>query len=336
MKLSVIKHTPTHIIAGFLGAGKTTFLNTLLRQKPATETWAILINEFGQIGIDQCLLPDQSGYAIKELLGGCLCCSSQLPMQIALSRLLSEVQPDRLFIEPTGLGHPAQLIEQLTEPHWQQYLCLKSPITVIDGSKIQHDEWMKHPLYTEQLKAAQMIVVSHLDRMQPSDFVALNQLKQEFKAYAKTWLAQQYDQILLSQLDLDYVAAQRQIQPLLQLQKAASITQQPVEIKKLPYHYVETAQHYSVAGWKFPKRWMFNFHDVLDLLCEQKDWLRIKAILYTDQGWKAFNFNAEQFNYQDTIENIDNRLEIIYQSERHWNDFETQLLSCCRADHPML
>ena len=120
MKLISRKAVPTHIISGFLGAGKTTLLQYLLTQKPEHETWAVLMNEFGQIGVDQQLITQQQGYAVKELLGGCLCCSSQLPMQIALSRLLSETQPDRLFIEPTGLGHPAQLLEQLTEPHWQR------------------------------------------------------------------------------------------------------------------------------------------------------------------------------------------------------------------------
>jgi len=105
--LSASQAIPVHIISGFLGAGKTTLLKHLLQQKPEQEIWAVLMNEFGQIGVDQQLLPQDQGYAVKELLGGCLCCSSQLPMQIALSRLLSEVKPDRLFIEPTGLGIPA-------------------------------------------------------------------------------------------------------------------------------------------------------------------------------------------------------------------------------------
>lgn len=89
---------PTHIISGFLGAGKTTLLMHLLGQKPEHEVWAVLMNEFGQIGVDQQLMPQTEGYAVKELLGGCLCCSSQLPMQIALSRLLSEQKPDRLLV----------------------------------------------------------------------------------------------------------------------------------------------------------------------------------------------------------------------------------------------
>lgn len=63
---------PVHIISGFLGAGKTTLLKHLLSQKPEHEVWAVLMNEFGQIGVDQQLLPQDQGYAVKELLGGCL------------------------------------------------------------------------------------------------------------------------------------------------------------------------------------------------------------------------------------------------------------------------
>lgn len=327
MKLSIVKPIPTHIISGFLGAGKTTLLKSLLNQKPQGETWAILMNEFGQIGVDQLLLPQQEGYEVKELLGGCLCCSSQLPMQIALSRLLSDVQPDRLFIEPTGLGHPAQILEQLTEPHWQHYLSMKSPITVIDGSKLNHAEWTQHALYTDQLKAAQIVVISHLDVMNQQDFAALSLLKQEYSAYAKTWIETDQRHITLEQISHPYIAPQRKIQPLLNIQKTQQFGKEIPEIKQLPYHYVETAQGYNVAGWKFPKRWQFNFYDVLDLLCEQQQWLRIKAIFHTDQGWKAFNFNPDQFNYQDTEENIDNRIEIIYQNKRSWDNFESQLLS---------
>lgn len=78
------------------------------------------------------------------------------------------------------------------------------------------------------------------------------------------------------------------------------------------------------------KRWQFKFYDVLDLLCTQQDWIRIKAIFYTDQGWKSFNFNPEQFNYKSTEESIDNRIEVIIQNsvQHDWLLFETQLLAC--------
>lgn len=324
------KPIPTHIISGFLGAGKTTLLQGLLAQKPEHETWAVLMNEFGQIGIDQQLLTQEEGYAVKELLGGCLCCSSQLPMQIALSRLLADNQPQRLFIEPTGLGHPAQLLEQLTEPHWQAHLALRSPITVVDGSTLHQRLWEEHEVYRDQLKAAQIMVVSHPQHMSLDDERVLDEIQKEHQAYGQQWLKVEQGQLAIEQIDHVYVATQRKIQPLLMIQRQTS-AQQSQQIKQLPYHYIETAQGYRVAGWKFPKSWQFNFYDLLDLLCEQQDWLRIKAIFYTDQGWKSFNFNPEQFNYQSTDPQVDNRIEIIYQAEKQWQLFEEALLAC-RAD----
>ena len=321
------KAIPTHIISGFLGAGKTTVLQHLLSQKPEHEIWAVLMNEFGQIGIDQQLMPQSNGFAIQELLGGCLCCSSQLPMQIALSRLISENKIDRLFIEPTGLGHPAQLLEQLTEPHWLQHLSMRSLVTVIDGSRLHDSDWSQQNLYQDQLKAAQVVVISHQNKMTDGDIFALETLKKEYEAYQQKWILTSQGNLSIIEVDQIYTGKKRLIQPLLKIQKNLTANEQPV-IKQLPYHYVESAQGYSVAGWKLPKSWTFNFYDVLDLLCEQKDWLRIKAVFNTNEGWKSFNFNPNQFNYQTAQEGIDNRIEIIYQNEREWLSFEEQLFQC--------
>ena len=321
------KAIPTHIISGFLGAGKTTVLQYLLSQKPEHEIWSVLMNEFGQIGIDQQLMPQSNGFAIQELLGGCLCCSSQLPMQIALSRLISENKIDRLFIEPTGLGHPAQLLEQLTEPHWLQHLSMRSLVTVIDGSRLHDSDWSQQNLYQDQLKVAQVVVISHQDKMTEGDIFALETLKKEYEAYQQKWILTSQGNLSIIEVDQIYTGKKRLIQPLLKIQKNLTANEQPV-IKQLPYHYVESAQGYSVAGWKLPKSWTFNFYDVLDLLCEQKDWLRIKAVFNTNEGWKSFNFNPNQFNYQTAQEGIDNRIEIIYQNEREWLSFEEQLFQC--------
>lgn len=112
----MLQNIPTHVIAGPLGAGKTSLIKHLFTQRPANERWAVLINEFGQIGLDAALLTlDDDGIAIGEVAGGCLCCVNGAPFQIGLGRLLRKAKPDRLFIEPSGLGHPAQLLAQLRQ-----------------------------------------------------------------------------------------------------------------------------------------------------------------------------------------------------------------------------
>ena len=328
MKLIHQTLVKTHIISGFLGAGKTTLLQRLLAQKTEGETWAVLMNEFGQIGVDQQLLPQSEGYQVKELLGGCLCCTSQLPMQIALSRLIQESKPDRLFIEPTGLGHPAQLLEQLTEPHWQSLIDMRALVTVVDGSRLHDAEWTKQHLYQDQLKAAQIVVVSHVDQMKDEDEKALSELQSEYLAYVQQWLKADMGNLDMHNIDLKFNGVQRQIQPLIQIQRNAPKDGVLAEIKQLPYHYVESAQGYTVAGWKFSKRWQFDFYDLLDVLCDQTDWMRIKGIFNTNQGWMTFNFNPEQLNYKSGEENIDNRIEIIVQHERDWFELETAMLAC--------
>lgn len=328
MKIVIQAPVKTHIISGFLGAGKTTLLQHLLTQKPEHETWAVLMNEFGQIGIDQQLLIQQPGYVVKELLGGCLCCSSQLPMQLALSRLIHDLRPDRLFIEPTGLGHPAQLLDQLSEPHWQESLELRALITVIDGSRLHEQALAEQQLYQDQLKAAQVVVVSHIDRMNTQDLQALEQLKVDYVAQIRDWMMVEQGQIEFQHLDIASKPRNRKITPLIQQQRLLPKDAIPTVVQQLPYHYTETNQDYSVAGWRFSKRWCFDFHSLFDCLSEQQDWLRIKAIFYTNQGWLSFNFNPAQFNYQSCPEGPDNRIEIIISGQRDWESFETALLNC--------
>ena len=338
MKIIPSKIVKTHIISGFLGAGKTTLLKHLLTQKPEGEVWAVLMNEFGQIGVDQQLLPQDSGYEVKELLGGCMCCAGQLPMQIALSRLIQEKQPDRLFIEPTGLGHPAQLLQQLTEPHWQAQIDMRALVTVVDGSRLHDSAWTSQELYQDQLKSAQIVVVSHADGITDEDSQILERFKNEYLTSVQSWLLAEQGNIDIQQIDMSHQGIERKVVPLIQVQKKLDPTQDLPVIKQLPYHYVESANGYTVAGWKFPKRWKFDFYDLLDTLCEQKNWLRIKGIFNTNQGWKSFNFNPEDLNYQSNPESLDNRVEIIVQQSadldvthrgaRDWESFETAVLNC--------
>ena len=90
----MIQSVPTNVITGFLGVGKTTAILHLLANKPADERWAVLVNEFGEIGVDGALMEQQDeGVFISEVPGGCMCCTSGLPMQIALNMLLTRSNP---------------------------------------------------------------------------------------------------------------------------------------------------------------------------------------------------------------------------------------------------
>lgn len=104
-KIDPILAIPTNVITGFLGVGKTTAILHLLKSNPSNERWAILVNEFGEIGVDGSLLQGQysesHGVYIREVPGGCMCCAAGLPMQVALNQLLTRAKPQRLSVQGT-------------------------------------------------------------------------------------------------------------------------------------------------------------------------------------------------------------------------------------------
>ncbi|WP_323753460.1 GTP-binding protein, partial [Marinobacter sp.] len=157
---------PTHLVLGFLGAGKTTVILNLMKQKPEGERWAVLVNEFGEVGIDGAILSNQ-GVAVKEVPGGCMCCVSGLPMQIGLNSLISFSRPDRLFIEPTGLGHPAQVIETLTGEFYTDVLHLSASVCLVDPRRLEDERVLASRQFHDQVAVAELLVASKADLCTP-------------------------------------------------------------------------------------------------------------------------------------------------------------------------
>ena len=179
---TMIQNIPCTLVTGFLGAGKTTVINQLLSSKLADERWALLINEFGRIGIDGALLAstqennvDTGSIAIREVSGGCICCTSQLPLQIAITRLLSDHRPQRLIIEPTGLAHPRELIQQLSAPHWQTALNMQAVITVLSGGQWQQQKYRSHDGFQAHVRDADVLVVNRYKQLSESERQALQE-----------------------------------------------------------------------------------------------------------------------------------------------------------------
>ncbi|MFB2587508.1 CobW family GTP-binding protein [Acinetobacter sp. c1-l78] len=329
-----IQAVPTHIITGFLGAGKTTLLKALLKQKPEQEIWAVLMNEFGEIGIDQVLLDKQSDIAIKEVLGGCLCCTSQLSMQVAISRLLSEYRPQRLFIEPTGLGHAAELLKQLQQPHWQSSLSLRQVIVLIDGQRLHEKLWQQHDIYLQQMDVSSIVLISHTSEMQDNDRQALAELQQSYPD--KQYHFIDHGHIDLSILDIVLTQEQPIKQNLLSLNQNLLSTRNLTptlmvqdEIKTLPYHYHQAKQGYFVAGWRLPKVWQFDLDKLTFFLQHLQHYQRVKAHLNTNDGWININ-NLPKQQYIEFAQRmgVDNRIEIISDQDLDWLNIEKELLDC--------
>ena len=155
--MNTAKPLPTNIITGFLGVGKTTAILHLLKHKPENEKWAVLVNEFGEVGIDEKFFAgefqEKNGVYIREVPGGCMCCVSGLSMQISLNMLLARAKPDRLLIEPTGLGHPKEILALLSNSHYLNILDLRATITLVVRVRLANQNTQLTPLSTNNWKS---------------------------------------------------------------------------------------------------------------------------------------------------------------------------------------
>lgn len=334
----VSDRVPTHVITGFLGAGKTTLLKHLLAQKPVGETWAVLVNEFGQIGLDGALLDADADIAIHEVVGGCLCCTSQLPMQVGLSRLLTKTKPTRLFIEPTGLGHPLQLIEQLSEPHWARALDLRGIVSVVDGTRLFETKLTEHETYQAQLALADILVISHQEQMTEKDHSQLSLVLEHLSAIktsAPTIYFTNQGELSLAEIDQSRHLGRQTRRSLLHLAQQNPLLQEttPADEIELPYHYHEQALAQSVGGWRLPVEWVFDRDRLLGWLLSLQGWMRIKGVIriYSAQNeseWLALNLIPMQISFTSHAGNTDNRLEIITAPDADWTAYEQDLMAC--------
>lgn len=162
------------LVTGFLGAGKTTLIRHLLAQAPINERWAVLVNEFGDIGLDGAFYSDL-GVAITEVAGGCVCCTTSAAFQQGLNQLIRQYNPDRIFIEPSGLGHPKQIIQQLRGDMYRDVLLLSGVFCVLDARSLHDERYTKHAIFKDQIESAHGIVLSHVGLYQQQDFDAVDQ-----------------------------------------------------------------------------------------------------------------------------------------------------------------
>ncbi len=293
----------THVITGFLGTGKTTLILHLLKHRPAGEKWAVLVNEFGEVGVDGAILAAQtgndSGIAIREVPGGCLCCTAGLPFQIGLNWLIAREKPDVLLIEPTGLGHPAQLLETLRSDSYKTVLTVGSTVTVADPRHISNPKYRQHGIYSDQLAVADVLVANKTELAAPSDRVAyeclvneLDQVRREkqLSPISSHWVTQgQVDQAILAASDVRDVDTAQTSKNTLSMPMLVNMS---VPLARATGEDFRRADHqeagmYSV-GWLIRGDWVFEL-PALRLWLSGLDVARAKAVLLTTEGERIFN-----------------------------------------------
>ena len=151
--------TKVDIISGFLGAGKTTLIAKLLKEAFPGEQVVLIENEFGEIGIDGGFLKE-SGVEIREMNSGCICCSLVGDFGTSLKEVVEKYHPDRIIIEPSGVGKLSDVIKPVKDLHIENEIRLNSASTVADASKVK--VYMKNfgEFFNNQIEHAGTIILS--------------------------------------------------------------------------------------------------------------------------------------------------------------------------------
>ncbi len=153
------------LIGGFLGAGKTTLLRHILSWPGDLSSTAVLVNEFGQIGIDGELLKN-GGTPVVELTNGCICCTIQGDLLRSLREIIKTFDPRRLLIEATGVADPVEILDVLKNEEPSGSLFVQKVITVVDADFWENREHLG-PLFFNQIRAADLVLLNKVDLLSP-------------------------------------------------------------------------------------------------------------------------------------------------------------------------
>ena len=340
----IIKPIATNVITGFLGVGKTTLIKRLLADKPVNEKWAVLVNEFGEVGIDAALLGGSGeGVEIREVAGGCMCCAAGVPMQVAINQLIAKAKPDRLLIEPTGLGHPREVLKVLSEPHYQNVIKLKSTLCLVDARKVTDARYREHDIFNQQLEVADIILATKADLYTQDSLSDLKDYLQQKNLqgpkFNKASSLLTVSMAAALPRELMTLLNEPAVIPAAKPSKPASLLTPKTSVFELDYNadVLEFDERGMVSksnvgegayscGWVFDPSHEFNFDELL-VWVKSLEVLRFKAVVITDEGIAGINLVDGEMTITELDDVMDSRLELISLSQINAKVIEAKLLS---------
>ena len=297
----------THLFTGFLGTGKTSAIRSLIAQKPQHEQWLIIVNEFGEIGIDGAVLAE-NGIPVAEISGGCLCCSAGEQMDSTIRAMLQKSTPQRILIEASGLAHAAGIIDELRAPEFADTLDIAAVFTLIDPRQFIDDNYAQNPLYRDQISVADVLVASKLDLCTSEQIAA-------FRAQAANLFPpkSRVAEVRNAELDIAWL-------------DTPTAEKSRYRIQALP----ENTLGYQSQGYTFPAGRNFDGEKLTqffnDLPQFTQGLVRAKGVFQVLDTWVWLNWTDGQWGANQSAWRRDSRFELIAQAfdadeiERRLND----------------
>jgi G3E family GTPase len=172
-----------NVLCGFLGSGKTTLARRILTERKTNERLAVIVNEFGQVGIDGQIL-EGGNVNLIEVSAGCFCCTLKGSLVNALEELRDKTKADRVVIEASGLSQPAELVEVLRDPAIVKAVKLGPMVTVVDAQKFRTYRKVLGQFYLDQVRRADVLLLNKADLASVSDLECVRRELEELNPRA--------------------------------------------------------------------------------------------------------------------------------------------------------
>jgi G3E family GTPase len=294
--------TPVHIVAGFLGAGKTTAVRAWMAAHEGRERAAVIVNDFGEAGIDAALLGGD--VAVTNIPGGCVCCTAPAGLARAIATVLEDIRPDRVFIEPSGLARPQDVVDMLTRGGLRDRVALQPTLVLVDPGTLA----AAPPLLDTQLEAADVLVANRCDLAAPADLEA-------FRTRAAALWPGPLRVIETSHGVLPDDALGWPAAPTLRL--AAVATERP-----------PSTEGYRARSWTWGPDVHFAWDPLRALLETAPGIVRFKGLFTGDIGWFRVDIAGGKLHLAATAWRRDNRADLIVGASGDLDAFAAALDAC--------
>lgn len=346
---------PTNLIVGFLGSGKTTAIVKLLDQRATGEKWSILINEFGMVSVDHALIDSsREGIEVEELGGGCACCTLSLMFQPLLAKFIRRTKPDRLILEPSGVSHPAKVVDILRGPTFSDSIDLRNIICLIDPKDAEDPRWRESEVFQDQVQLADIVILNWTDERDRELIDRCRSWVESFNPPKQLIVETSFGAIDPKLLDMEFDTVRFPLfagahpspepgnaeLPVLDLvseslphgEDATDGRPATTPAPGHPLRFQNDGPGYDACGWIFHLDDVFDRDELLDLLGYVHPIVRLKGVFRCEDDWWMINRAKDGTRYAPSAYRRDSRLEIILDRKTSgWKEFELKLLECLNA-----
>lgn len=307
------------IISGFLGAGKTTLIKKLLENKAATEKTVIIENEFGSVGIDGQLLKE-TGISVREINSGCICCTLAGDFSAALKDVIKKYEPDRVIIEPSGVGKLSEIRNSCRSVILKQNCEFGMCVTVVDATKYTMYEKNFAEFFLDQIKSAKTILLSRTQKATPEKLENTVKSIQKHNPEANI-VTTPWEQLSAEKL---WSVAERKETALIEKEQLSHEPSHPESCCCGNPHHHHGHEHshnhaeeaFEVWSMETPRTFRADeIHKALQSLAQYGTVLRAKGIVPVEDGtWVQFDYVPGESSQKETASDYTGRLCVIGQN----------------------